>query len=149
MSQIHPWTRGTPAMGLTKRQYERIAAFRYNLRRFLRFSEKAVRQRGVTPHQYQLMLAIQGFPNRDHASVGELAEQLQRTHHSVVELINRTEKLRLIRRQPSKEDRRRVNIFLTWRGKKWLAQMVREHRREVQYLHSSLQKALEHLKSPE
>lgn len=130
-------------MGLTKQQYERIAAFRYNLRRFLRFSEKAVRQRGVTPHQYQLMLATRGFPKRDFASVGELAEQLQRTHHSVVELINRTEKLKLIRRQPSKEDRRRVNISLTPRGEKWLARLMRVHRKEVRVLHSSLKKALD------
>lgn len=129
-------------MSITKRQFERIAAFRHTLRRFLRFSEKATRKRGVTPHQHQLMLAIKGFPSRDFASVGELAEQLQRSHHSVVELINRTEKLGLVRRRTGTEDRRRVFIHLTVRGEQLLQRLIEEHRKEYRLLRSSLEKML-------
>ena len=35
-----------------------LAWFRYNLRKFLRFSEKAARQCGVTPQQHQLMMMM-------------------------------------------------------------------------------------------
>ncbi len=130
-------------MSITKRQFERIAAFRHSLRRFLRFSEGAIRKRGVTPQQYQLILAIKGFPNRDFATVRELAEQLQRSHHSVVELINRTERIGLVRRRHSTEDRREVYISLTPRGEHTLKLLADEHRREYRLLHASLTKTLE------
>jgi DNA-binding MarR family transcriptional regulator len=130
-------------MAISKRQFERIAFFRHALRRFLRFSEKAIRKYGVTPQQYQLILAIKGFPERDYATVGELAEQLQRNHHSVVELINRTERLGLVKRRPSSVDRRQVFVALRARGEHLLQKLVEEHRTEYRYLHSSLTKLLD------
>jgi hypothetical protein len=39
-----------------------VAQFRYQLRRFLRFSEEVTHRSGVTPLQYLLMLQIKGFP---------------------------------------------------------------------------------------
>src|ERR1700722_561865 len=66
-----------------------LAMFRYSLRKFLRFSEKAARQFGVTPQQHQLMLGVAGYTGRGTASISELAEFLQERHHSVVELIER------------------------------------------------------------
>src|ERR1700694_2123784 len=65
------------------------AAFRFALRQFLRFSETAARKAGLTPQQYQGLLAIHGFPERDQVSVGELAERLRLQHHSTVGLIDR------------------------------------------------------------
>ena len=76
---------------MSKAEYEALARFRYQLRRFLRFSEKATRRKGVTPLQYQLMLQIKGFPGREWATVVELAERLQAKHHGVVALISRCE----------------------------------------------------------
>lgn len=134
---------GALQISFSKRQFERIAAFRYSLRCFLRHSEKAIRKQGVTPQQYQLLLAIKGFPKRDFASVGELAEQLQRNHHSVVELINRTEKLGLVRRRPGVVDRRQVFVELTPRGERILERLVQEHRTEYRILHSSLTTLME------
>ncbi|MGB7623343.1 MAG: MarR family transcriptional regulator [Terriglobia bacterium] len=130
-------------MLLSKRQFERIAAFRHTLRRFLRHSERAVRDQGVTPQQYHLILAIKGFPKRNFASVGELAEQLQRNHHTVVELINRTEKLGLVKRRPGTEDRRQVFIELTVKGERMLERLVQQHRAEYRILHSSLTTLME------
>lgn len=34
---------------VTKRQYEALANFRYQLRRYLRYSERVTRKHGVTP----------------------------------------------------------------------------------------------------
>src|SRR5260221_2588954 len=83
----------SPAMAgsgkLIKAQYETLAAFRYALRRFIRFSEKAAEVAGITPQQHQALLAIKGFPGRDRVAVGELAERLQLHHHSTVGLIDR------------------------------------------------------------
>ena len=41
----------------------RLAAFRYQLRRFLRFSEKAARACGLTPQQHQLLLGWRATPD--------------------------------------------------------------------------------------
>jgi hypothetical protein len=49
---------------LTKQDFEALARFRFGIRSYLRFSEETVRQHGVTPQQYQLMLAIKDFPGR-------------------------------------------------------------------------------------
>ena len=74
---------------ITKSQYENLAAFRFALRKFLRFSEDAAGAAGLTPQQHQALLAIKGFPGRDHVTVGELAERLQIKPHSAVGLIDR------------------------------------------------------------
>ncbi len=116
---------------LSKKDYEALAAFRYALRKFLGFSEAAARQYGLTPQQYQGLLAIEGFPGRNWVSVGELAEQLRIAHHSAVGLIDRMESMRLVRRSPSQEDRRRVQVSLTSKGLKLLEKMYRIHRDEL------------------
>jgi hypothetical protein len=67
---------------ITKHDYEDVAEYRHAIRRFLRFSEEAARANGVTPQQYQLMLAIKGYPGREHANISELAERMQLDHHT-------------------------------------------------------------------
>jgi DNA-binding MarR family transcriptional regulator len=116
---------------LTKADYELLAEFRYTLRKFLGFSEAAAAEEGVTPQQYQAMLAIEGFPGRNWLTIGELAEQMQVAHHSAVGLVNRMEALRLVRRTTSKEDRRRVRVALTARGLATLEKLYRAHREEL------------------
>jgi hypothetical protein len=74
---------------MSKKDFEALADFRYQLRRFLRFSEEITRRHGVTPLQYLLLLNIKGFPGREWATAGELAERLQAKHHGVVALITR------------------------------------------------------------
>jgi len=64
----------------------RLAWFRYNLRRFLRFSERATRKHGVTPQQYLLLLGIAGYTGRGWATITELAEFLQERHNAVGDL---------------------------------------------------------------
>ncbi|HEY0967023.1 MAG TPA: MarR family transcriptional regulator [Opitutaceae bacterium] len=116
---------------LTKADYELLARFRYTLRKFLGFSEAAATSRGVTPQQYQALLAIEGFPGRNWVTVGDLAEQMQIAHHSAVGLVNRMETLRLVRRAKSKEDGRKVQVRLTAKGLALLEKLYRAHREEL------------------
>jgi DNA-binding MarR family transcriptional regulator len=108
-----------------------LASFRYSLRKFLRFSEKAARQFGVTPQQHQLMLGVAGFTGRGTASVSELAEFLQERHHSVVELIERAAQNGLVYREQDVVDRRVVVVSLTRLGKETLAKLSTLHQEEI------------------
>ena len=115
---------------MSKTEFETLAQFRYQLRRFLRFSEEVTRRQGVTPLQYQLMLQIKGFPGREWATVVELAERLQAKHHGVVALISRCEKAGLVVRNISRSDMRLVEVQLTKKGEHCLEQLARLHRAE-------------------
>ena len=123
---------------MVKAEFEVLAQFRYQLRRFLRFSEQATQAGGVTPLQYQLMLQIKGFPGRDWATVTELAERLQSKHHGVVALISRCESLGLVQRHPSEADLRQVHVRLTAKGERALARLAALHRDELDSLHGLL-----------
>ncbi len=130
---------------LSKAQYERLAAFRYHLRQFLHFSEVAARNAGLSPRQYQALLAIKGFPGRESITVGELAEQLHIAHHSAVGLVDRSVAQNLITRKQGVEDRRQVYITLTKRGSKTLEQLSGAHRAEIRRLGPRLELLLESL----
>ncbi len=119
---------------LSKRDFERLAHFRYQLRRFLRFSEDVTRGKGITVQQYLLLLQIKGFPGREWATVGELAERLQAQPHGVVSLVSRCEQAGLIRRCASLVDRRQVEVRLTDKGERCLQQLARLHRIELMSL---------------
>jgi DNA-binding MarR family transcriptional regulator len=121
-------------MRLKKEDYERLSHFRYRLRRFLRISEDLCQAHGLTPLQYQLLLHLQGFPGRDWATVGELAERLQAKHHGVVALVDRCEKAGLVERRPSHGDRRQVEIHLLAKGEELLGRVAELHQPELQRL---------------
>jgi DNA-binding MarR family transcriptional regulator len=108
-----------------------LAWFRYNLRKFLRFSEKAARQCEVTPQQHQLMLGIAGYTGRGTATVSELAEFLQERHNAVVGLVERAAQRGLVRKEHDKEDRRFVLVSLTAEGERILAELTELHKEEV------------------
>lgn len=116
-----------------------LAQFRYALRKFLRFSELAARQCGITPQQHQLMLGVRGFTGRGLASISELAEFLQERHHSVVGLVERAVESGLVVRTQDAADRRIVNVSLTPAGRKILLKLTRMHYGEARRLHGLLQ----------
>lgn len=97
------------------------------VRKFLRFSEDAARQCGVTPQQHQLLLGVAGFTGRGSATITDLAEFLQAKHHSVVGLIERAEQTGLVRREQDPADRRFVNVSLTDKGRDVLHELTRVH----------------------
>jgi DNA-binding MarR family transcriptional regulator len=113
-------------------QVRALAEFRYELRKFLRFSEQAARSCGVTPQQHQLMLGVAGFGEGDSATVSQLAEFLQEKHHSVVGLIERAVQKGLVTRRQDSIDRRVVQVSLTPRGEAILTELSRMHQDQAQ-----------------
>ena len=132
---------------LSQAQYETLAAFRYALRRFLRFSEEAAQDAGITPQQHQALLAVKGFPGRDRVTVSELAERLQLRHHSAVGLIDRLVEEKLVVRAPSETDRRQVLIRLTSRGEKIVGKLSFAHSRQLKGMGAELKLLLGRLGS--
>ena len=110
-----------------KTRYEALSDFRFRLRSFLRFSEDAAREEGITVLQYQLMLHTQGFTGREWATVSEIAERLQAQPHGVVALVSRCEESGLVQRKPSQVDRRQVEVHLLPAGRKKLARLAALH----------------------
>lgn len=106
---------------------ERLAWSRYQLRRFLRFSEQAARAAGITPQQHQLLLGVKGFTGRGSATVSELAEFLQERHNAVVGLVERAVRRGLVRKDHSTLDRRFVRVRLTRRGEIALKRLTHLH----------------------
>ena len=119
---------------LTKAEYERLANLRYVLRRFARLTELEGRKVGLTPQQYQLLLAIKGFPGRDWVSITELAERLQIRHNAVIGLVNRAAQHNLLRRDhdPEHPDRRIVKVSLTPEAEALLRKLTAALRSERQ-----------------
>ena len=116
---------------ISQAEYQALAEFRYQVRRFLHFSEQAARSVGLEPQQHQLLLALKGLPEQRAATVGELAERLQIQHHSAVELINRMVERNLIERCRDENDQRRVNIRLTQNGDEVLRKLSILHHEEL------------------
>jgi DNA-binding MarR family transcriptional regulator len=110
---------------------ERLARFRYELRRFLRFSEKSARAAGITPQQHQLLLGVAGYTGRGWATISDLAEFLQERHNAVVGLVERALRHGLVRKEIISRDRRFVRVELTPRGKRVLAGLAQLHRKEL------------------
>ena len=117
---------------LATRDYAHLAAFRHALRGFLRFSEAAAEQEGLTSQHYQAMLILRGWPDGQPLSINDLAQQLLIKHNSAVGLVDRLAKNDLIVRGPSEVDRRKVELRLSPRGRRVLARLAAIHRRELQ-----------------
>lgn len=125
---------------LTTRDYAQLAAFRHALRGFLRFSEAAAEEIGLTAQHYQAMLVVRGWPEDQCVSIADLAQQLLIKHNSAVGLVDRLEQEELIVRQPSSTDRRKVELRLTSRGREVLAKLAATHRRELRRIGPLLQR---------
>lgn len=115
----------------TKSQYVAVADFRYQLRKFVRYSEERARDAGITPLQYQLLLQAHGQADRDWATISELAERLQSKHHGVVALVDRCAEVGLVERLPCPDDGRQVRIHLTGKGRAILQDLVIQHREQL------------------
>jgi DNA-binding MarR family transcriptional regulator len=111
--------------------YVALAEFRYHIRKFIRFSERAARAAGVEPQQHQLLLAVKGMPDGVAPTIGEIASRLQVVHHSAVELVDRLEDQGLVQRRRNSEDRRQVFLSLTPKGERILRDLSVHHRREL------------------
>jgi DNA-binding MarR family transcriptional regulator len=116
---------------LTLSDYQALAEFRYQIRRFLHFSEQVVKQAGMERGQYQLLLAIKGIPGGVRPRIGELANRMQIRHHSAVELGKRLEKGGYVHRTRAQDDRREVLLALTPKGEEVLGELALHHQDEL------------------
>jgi len=127
---------------LTLSDYQALAEFRFQIRKFLHFSEQAVQAAGLERGQYQLMLTIKGMAEGVRPRIREVATRLQIQHHSAVELINRLESGGYVRRERAQEDRREVLLALTPKGERVLAELALHHHDELRSAAPSLVAAL-------
>ncbi len=134
-----------PSRPLTAADYERLAEFRYALRRFLVFSEDAAKGSGLTAQQHQALLAIKGFGHKP-MTTGELAKRLSIRHHSAVGLIDRLVAKSLVKRLVGSDDRRQVLLALTPKSNALLAKLSEAHRRELKRLAPVFESVLAHFK---
>ncbi len=132
--------------GLSTSQYAAIAAFRYELRRFLAFSEAAATAAGLPPQQHQALLAIAGHAGDEPPSVGTIAEQLLVAPHTAAELVARMADAGLVTKTPAREDRRRMELVLTEKSEVLLRQLTMAHLNELKTLEPALLRALGRLR---
>ena len=111
--------------------YQTLAEFRYQIRRFLAFSEEAARTYGLDAQQHQLLLALKGLPPGTAPTIRALADRLHIRHHSAVGLVDRLDGKGLVTRRPDSADRRCVHVTVTRRGEAILRRLTAIHEKEL------------------
>jgi DNA-binding MarR family transcriptional regulator len=124
--------------------FRTLARFRKDLRDFLQFSEAAALSHGLTPQQYQALLAIRGS-ERQRMQIGDLAEALLIRPHSASELVSRLEKLGMVERREVEEDGRGRSVLLMAAALTLLNTLSAAHRTELRRLRPLLVGLLERL----
>jgi DNA-binding MarR family transcriptional regulator len=122
-----------------------LAEFRYELRQFLHFSESAAVKAGLQPQQHQLLLQVAGAAEGEAVTIAYAAERLSLRHHSVVELVNRSEREELLVRTVDTRDRRRAILQVTRKGELVLDRLAGDHARELKEMAPRLAKALKRI----
>jgi DNA-binding MarR family transcriptional regulator len=122
-----------------------LAEFRFELRRFLQFSENAAVAAGLQPQQHQLLLQVAGAPEATAVTVAYAAERLGLKHNSAVELVDRSERERLLVRVEDATDKRRAILKVTSKGKRVLESLAGDHARELNELAPRLLETLKHV----
>jgi DNA-binding MarR family transcriptional regulator len=123
-----------------------LAEFRFELRRFLHFSECAALEAGLQPQQHQLLLQIIGAPHPETVTIAYAAERLELKHNSVVELVDRSAREGLMDRVVDASDKRRVLLRITKKGRQILGRLADDHARELNELAPRLIGALERVR---
>jgi DNA-binding MarR family transcriptional regulator len=124
-----------------------LAEFRYELRKFLHFSEQRSTEAGLQPQQHQMLLQIAGAPPTTLVTVSYVAERLGLRHHTTVELSKRGEEAGLVRRSHDATDRRCVVLELTASGRKMLGALAEDHARELYELAPTMIRALTRIRN--
>ena len=124
-----------------------LADFRYELRRFLHFSECAAIGAGLQPQQHQLLLQIAGAPEAVAVTIAYAAERLGLKHNSTVELVDRSEREGLLSRTADDQDKRRAVLRITPKGKRILARLSDDHARELSEKAPRLVEALQRVRA--
>lgn len=123
-----------------------LAEFRYELRCFLHFSERAALEAGIQPKQHQLLLQVSGAPENIAVTIAYVAERLGLKHNSTVELVDRSESEGLLERKADPRDRRRAILRVTRKGRQLLSRLSGDHARELNEMAPRLENALKHIR---
>ena len=134
---------------LATHDYAQLAAFRHALRGFLRFSERAAAKAGLTAQHYQAMLVLRGCPEEQQITINDLAQQLLIKHTSAVELVDRLALEGLVVREGSRDDRRKVELRLTGRGREVLAKLAAMHRSQLKRIGPLMKRFFAELSRPD
>jgi len=126
---------------------ESLADFRYELRRFVHFSERAALEAGLHPQQHQLLLQVAGARSGVAVTIAYAAERLGLKHNSTVELVDRSEREGLLTRAADPDDRRRAMLAMTSKGRRLLDRLSSDHAKELQERAPRLIQALEQVSS--
>jgi len=132
---------------IDRNEIQLLAKFRFEIRRFLQFSEQAATAAGLQPQQHQLMLQIAGASDDTLVTVSHIAEVMGLRHHTVVELSKRCELAGLVRRTHDQNDRRCVVLELTPQGLESLRQLSEAHAQQLRELAPSLIQALTRIRN--
>ncbi len=127
---------------LSRAHYAALAAFRYELRRFLAFSEAAATAAGLPPQQHQALLTVAGHLGPEPPTVGHIAERLLIAPHSAAELVNRMVEAGLLTKTRAEQDRRRMELALTPEAEALLHRLTSAHLEELRSLEPALVRAL-------
>lgn len=122
-----------------------LSGFRYELRKFLRFSEEAAASAGLRPQHYLALLAIHGHPDKGRVTLGVLAERMQVRPNSAVGLADRLVRRGLVLRRRSAKDAREVRLVLTTRGERMLRRVAGMNRAELTRLKDEIIRLLRKL----
>jgi len=128
---------------LSNADYRSLAALRYEIRKFLSFSEQAAREAGIEPQQHQLLLAVRGLPETLRPTIRTISERLCVQHHTAVALVDKLEARGLLQRERSTLDRREVLLRLTEDGAELLRGLSTQHRQQLQTVGPALLTALQ------
>ena len=123
-----------------------LADFRYELRRFLHFSESAALEAGLHPQQHQLLLQVAGAPDAAAVTIAYAAARLGLKHNSAVELVDRSEREGLLARFVDADDKRRAILRVTRKGRHVLAKLSGDHARELNEMAPRLIEALKRVR---
>lgn len=124
-----------------------LAEFRYELRRFLHFSENAAHEAGLQTQQHQLLLQVAGAPPSAAVTITYVAQRLGLRHNSAVELVDRSVREGLLTRTMDAADRRRALLGVTRKGRRLLERLSGDHARELNQLAPRLLAALQRIRT--
>lgn len=112
-------------------EFQSLAAFRYQIRKFLRFSKDLLSAEDLTPDQYQALLAIRASAPNGKLSIRDLAEQMQVRHHSTVGIVDQLVARAAVVREIAPDDRRKVLLSLTPKGDELVQRLAPPHHQEL------------------
>jgi DNA-binding MarR family transcriptional regulator len=120
-----------PERELSIAHYRGLAEFRYQIRRFISFSEQAARDAGLEPPQHQLLLAIGGLPPPRRATMATLAERMCTDVPGCEALAQVLLDRGLVRWTANQADRREKLLALTEAGQSLLRALTVLHRNQM------------------